>query len=434
MSRAGEDTAWRLAAARGLNAIAAHDAREGALSQESAPVVLVKDNIAVRGQSWTAGSPLFAGCRADRDAGAVQRLREAGACFPVRTTLHELAFGVTGANAWSGDIANPHDPGRIAGGSSGGAGAALALGLGDLALVTDTGGSARIPAALCGVIGFRPSTGRYPGDGLIGLSPSRDTLGLMARSLAPILWADAVIAAEAKEEPGFPGSPTIAIPAPEALGSLEPAVGAAFARNVAVLEALGVRTVPCDLSRITALDEACGFPIALFETARSLAASVPALTGRDLASSLGRIAGADVRELVASALSGEAVPQAVYDEAIGTTWPALRGAFAELFADGIDAVLQPTVPMVAPARGGGETVTLCGEVVPAFPTLSRFTRPDSMAGLPAISLPVGCDDAGLPVGMMLTGARGRDRALLQLAARLAGPFRDKATRAVPRRG
>lgn len=308
MSRAGEEGAWRLAAARGLNAIAAHDAREGALSPGSAPIVLVKDNIAVRGQSWTAGSPLFAGCRADRDAGAVQRLREAGACFPIRTTLHELAFGVTGANAWSGDIANPHDPGRIAGGSSGGAGAALALGLGDLALVTDTGGSARIPAALCGVIGFRPSTGRYPADGLIGLSPSRDTLGLMARSLAPILWADAVIAGEAKEEPGLPDSPTIAVPDRPALGTLEPAVEAAFVRTVAVLEALGARIVPCDLSRITALDEACGFPIALFETARSLAASVPALTGRDLASSLGRIAGADVRELVASALSGEAVP------------------------------------------------------------------------------------------------------------------------------
>lgn len=110
----------------------------------------------------------------------------------------------------------------------------------------------------------------------------------------------------------------------------------------------------------------------------------------------------------------------------------MRSAFAELFAHGIDAVLQPTVPMVAPARGGGETVTLCGEAVPAFPTLSRFTRPDSMAGLPAVSLPAGDDAAGLPIGMMLTGARGRDRAVLHLAARLAGPIRDKATRAAPR--
>lgn len=414
----------QLARARTLNAIAAID--EGALSREGAPSVLVKDNIAVAGMSWTAGSPIFAGTVARRDAAGVRSLREAGACFPIRTTLHELAFGVTGDNGWTGAIVNPHDESRVAGGSSGGSAAALALGLGDLSLVTDTGGSARVPAAFCGVIGFRPSTGRYPADGMIGLSHSRDTLGLMARTMAPILWADAVLAGDDGAERDAPARATIGVLNEDQLGAIEPDVLHAYRRSIAVLEAQGHRMVECDLSQAFALDEACGFPIALHETGQALLSSVPALTGRALDDVLDQVATPDVQHLLGLALDGQTVPAAVYADAIGRQWPALRKAFEAVFASGPDFLLQPTAPLTAPALGSADTVDLNGEAVPAFPTITRYTRPDSMAGLPAISLPSGCDGRGLPIGMMLTARRGADAMLLRFADALGGSLAETA--------
>lgn len=420
MAIGDQDLPKRLDRARALNAIASIN--EGALSSESAPLLLVKDNIAVAGMPWTAGSGLFGDVIAKRDAAGVRLLRAAGANPAIKTTLHELAFGVTGANGWSGDIVNPHDPRRVAGGSSGGSAAALALGLGDLSLVTDTGGSARVPAAFCGVIGFRPSVGRYSSDGLIGLSPSRDTLGLMARTLAPIRWADDVLSGEDAPPGGPAGAITIGLPPADQLGEMEPAVAAALDRCANALTSAGYRVVTCDLSAANALDEECGFAIALHETGQSLMSSVPQLTGRGLPESLSSIATDEVRDLVELALGGAAVSSQAYGQAIGQGWPALQRTFAAVFDGGIDFILQPTAPLVAPVLGCGETVLLNGSVQPAFPTITRYTRPDSMAGLPSISLPAGCDDAGLPIGMMLTARKGSDARLLAFAEEAGKAF------------
>ncbi len=412
--------------ARALNALAEVDlsavAAWGALPKGSAPLVLVKDNIAVAGLPWTGGCPLFADVRATRDASAVRLLRAQGASLPIKTTLHELAFGVTGANGWTGAIRNPHDPARIAGGSSGGSAAALAIGLGDLSLVTDTGGSARLPAALCGVIGFRPSTGRYPADGLIGLTPSRDTVGLMAREISWIEWADAILAGEEEGEVPAARSLAIGVAGPADLGELEPDVIIAYREMQALLEAAGHRLVPVDLAKITALDEACGFPIALHQTRETLQALAPDLAGRSLADLLATVATPDVAHLLALAADPGTVPAAVYADAIGRDWPALRAAYAELF-DAVDILFLPTTPVTAPLLGCEEMVDLNGQPAPAFPTLTRFTRPDSMAGIPAISLPFGADRRGLPIGMMFSAARHADRALLAFATGLLGDAR-----------
>lgn len=417
--------------ARRLNAIAGVDDSclpTGAPSSDGAPFVLVKDNVAVAGMQWTGGTPLLADVRATRDAAVVRLLREKGAIFPVRTTLHELAFGVTGGNGWTGAIGNPHDPSRMAGGSSGGSAAALALGLGDLSIVTDTGGSARLPAAFCGVIGFRPSTGRYPSDGMIALTPSRDTIGLMARELHWILWADGVLSGEALPEVS---TARIGIAGADLLGEMEPEVAVAYRAMIGRLKDAGHRIVPVDLKPIAALDDACGFPIALYETYQSLLASVPALTGRSFDDLLAAVASPDVAHLLGLAASG-AVTQAAYAEAIGKAWPALRNAYADLFAGGVDAQLLPTAPVTAPPIGSGEEVMLNGVPMPTFPTLTRFTRPDSMAGLPSISIPYATDSQGLPIGMMLTGARGADAALLAVARAIIPIIADPALQAATR--
>ena len=408
--------------ARALNALAEVDgpaiAAWGALRERSAPLVLVKDNIAVAGMQWTGGTPAFAAVRSTRDAAAVRLLRERGAVLPIKTTLHELAFGITGANGWTGAIRNPHDRDRMAGGSSGGSAAALALGLGDLSLVTDTGGSARVPAAFCGIIGFRPSTGRYPADGLIGLSPSRDTIGLMAREMRWILWADAILsgehAAAARAE-----SLTVGFAADADLGAMEPDVAEAYRRMLGQLATAGHRLVQVDLAEAHARDEACGFPIALHQTRESLQAIAPDLVGISFADLLAAVATPDVAGLLAMAADPATVPAGVYADAIARDWPALRSGYAAIFAGGIDCLALPTAPAVAPPVDATHDMIVDGEVMPTFPTLTRFTRPDSMAGLPSISLPFGHDRRGLPIGMMFTAARHADRELLRFAANIS---------------
>ncbi len=404
--------------AMALNAIAHLDkdgfSHLGAPSKEGAPLVHVKDNIAVRNMPWTAGSPIFADVRAERDADAVERLRRGGARIAFKTTLHELALGVTGANGWTGAIANPHDASRVAGGSSCGAAAALALGLGDLALVTDTGGSARIPASLCGVYGFRPSTGRYPDDGLIGLSPSRDTIGLMARDLHWIRWADAILAAADAQPPSR--ALRIGVAGESDLGLIEADIVSAYADFADLAAAAGHRIVPVDLASIFALDEACGLTIAMFETRGSLEASARTLAHATYRELCDAVATPEVRQLLVQSADTSATATTAYAEALDHGWPALQRAFAALFADRIDILCLPTVPVTAPALNCGEEIMVRGSPRPAFPTLSRYTRPDSMAGLPSLSIPFGCDGQGLPMGMMLSAARYADAKLLTFAS------------------
>lgn len=403
--------------AMALNAIA-HLDRDGFLhlgapSQEGASLVHVKDNIAVRDMPWTAGCPIFADVCAERDASAVERLRRGGARIAFKTTLHELALGVTGANGWTGAIANPHDASRVAGGSSGGAAAALALGLGDLALVTDTGGSARIPASLCGVFGFRPSTGRYPDDGLIALSPSRDTIGLMARDLRWIRWADALLAGGAADARPPSRALRIGVAGEADLGPIEADIASAYADFADLAAAAGHRIVPVDLANIYALDEACGLTIAMFETRGSLEASARTLAHATYRELCDAVTTPEVRQLLAQSARTSTV---AYVQAIDRGWPALQRAFAALFADRIDILCLPTVPVAAPALNCGEKIMVRGSPSPAFPTLTRYTRPDSMAGLPSLSVPFGCDGRGLPIGMMLSAARHEDAKLLAFAS------------------
>ncbi|CAN5154767.1 indoleacetamide hydrolase [soil metagenome] len=417
MGQAGARRASLIDRALGLNAIAAID--KGAFPQGDAPCVLVKDNIAVAGMQWTAGTPILADVVADRDAMAVRLLRAAGARFPIKTTLHELAFGVTGANGWTGAIANPHSPTRMAGGSSGGSASALAIGLGDLSLVTDTGGSARIPAAHCGIFGFRPSMGRYPMDGVIGLSPSRDTIGLMARELRWIVWADDLLrGTPVNSDVLSTGVPRIGILPEAELIDVQPAIANAYRVLCQQLIQIGWQVSPIDLSAVMALDEACGFPIALHETYQSLLMSVPTLSGKSFADLLASVATPDVAHLLHMAARQEVVSAAAYAQAIGQDWPALRNAYAKLFASGVDFLLTPTVPMTAAPIGQDANVTLNGRSAPTFPTFTRFTRPDSMAGLPSMSMPFGQDGEGMPIGMMISGPRFADRAVLACAKAL----------------
>jgi mandelamide amidase len=377
--------------------------------------ISIKDNIALSGHPTTAGCNAFARLMLE-EGEAVRRVRAAGARITAKTNLHELAFGVTGDNPRYGKVGNPFAPDHIAGGSSSGGAVFVALGASRAALVTDTGGSARIPAAFCGVVGFRPSTGRIPADGVVTLSPSRDTIGIIAGSVADIAAVDAVISLDAASPPSS-AAPRLGVITPESFGLSDYAAAApAFAVSLTRLEAAGFKLVPVDATAAVAADAAIGLTIAGFETAQSLDALARTRLGLDLSSLVAMIESPDVQALVGREAGPEATPEANWQEAVTIGLPALRRAYAALFATGLDALVCPTVIDTAPPRDTGAQTGDVAALIAQFLRLTTLTRADSMAGLPSISLPMGLA-GGLPTALQLIGGAGEDRALLALAQR-----------------
>src|SRR5919109_86998 len=175
-----------------LNAFISRSDDEGAGER-----VAVKDLVDVRGMVTTAGGIILPGVPAKEDAPVVRRLREAGCVIVGKTNLHEFAYGVTNVNPHYGTALNPRDPTRVAGGSSGGSAVAVAAGMCDWAIGSDTGGSIRIPASLCGVAGFKPWFGSVDIGGTVPLSKSLDTLGPLGRSIGVCARAYSIMSGEA---------------------------------------------------------------------------------------------------------------------------------------------------------------------------------------------------------------------------------------------
>ena len=379
--------------------------------------VALKDNIDAVGLPSGAGTGALHGLHPARDAEVVRRLRAAGALVAGKTGMHELAFGITTNNSVTGAARNPWDPSRIPGGSSGGSGVVVAAGLVPAAIGTDTGGSVRVPAALCGVVGLRPTVGRVPGQGIAPISSTRDTAGPIARSVADCALLDRVLA-----DGGEPLAPValaglrLGLPRSPFWETLEPGVQAVADAALERLRAAGVQLVEVALPGLAELNGATGFPIALFEFVRDMGRYLrEAGRGIDLRQLVDGIGSPDVAAIARPLLAGGAVPEAAYREAL-----LARGKLQALYADafaaaGVQALLLPTTPLTAAPVGDDETVLFNGQRCPTFPTCIRNTDPGSNAGIPGVTLPAGLA-AGLPVGLALDGPVGSDRGLLAIAA------------------
>ena len=379
----------------------------------------LKDNINTTRLTTSAATGALATFVASRNAAVADALFDAGALLGAKANMHELAFGITTNNAITGASRNPYDPSMIPGGSSGGTAVAVAARLMPAGIGTDTGGSVRLPAALCGLAGFRPSVGRYPGAGIIPISRTRDTAGPIARDVADIRLLDGVMAGADRNAP-LPDLAGLRLGVPHAAfyHDLDADVAAEAQRVLDLLSDLGVRLIEAEIPDVAELSAAVGFPIALFEFTRELprylAENGIALSMNEVLEGIGS---PDVRGIVASQLGPEAMPEAAYRKARDLDRPRLQHAYASCFADrDIEAVIFPTAPIAARPIGEDETIERNGERVPTFATFIRNTDPGSNAGIPGISLPTGLTSTGLPVGMGLDGPAGSDATLLAVAA------------------
>ncbi len=393
-------TVYRDTARAAAEASDARAARGDSLGPLDGVIVSIKDLFDVAGEPTRAGSKILAeeAAPAAADAVVVQRLRQAGAVIIAKTNMTEFAFSGIGANPHFGTPGNPADRRRVPGGSSAGAPVAVADGMCDIAIGTDTGGSVRIPAALCGLVGFKPSRQRVPTQGAFPLSKTLDSVGPIARGVADCAKADAIMAGEefGRLEPLALAGLRFGLPDGLLLERLDDIVGPAFKSAVARLDAGGVRLSHEDLPLLddwVAVNERGG-----------VIPPEACVVHRDRL----RRRGADIDPNVRIRIErGCAVSEADFAE-IPRARRRLVAAMEARLA-GLDLLVMPTSTIVAPTIAEVDDPKVFAARNAA---VLRNTSMVNFFDLSAISLPL---PASLPVDLMLVARNGQDRRLLRIA-------------------
>ena len=361
-----------------------------------------KDLIATKGLRTTAGSRILGDWLPTRDAPVARALAEAGAVCLGKTNTHEFAFGTTNDNPHYGATGNPWNPALTTGGSSGGSAAAVAAGILPLATGTDTAGSIRIPSALCGVVGLKPTYGLVSTRGIVPLGPTFDTAGPIARTVDDAALGLRMLTGltlEFEERVSLRGV-RIGVPEHYVFAKVEPEVEAGVREALAVLARLGAEVRPI---RIPALESCVEIGIAIVrpEALAFHSKWFPARAGEY---------GVDVARSLEAAQRISGAEYILALERRRKFSRALRRALRE-----VDLLAGPTVPMAAfENRLAFEPVAPGGDL-PRF-ALTRFTYPYNLARLPAISVPCARTKAGLPIGLQLAAGPYQEVLLLSVAA------------------
>lgn len=371
--------------------------------------ISLKDNIYTKGVRTTAGSKILADFVPERDAVVVVKLKEAGAVLLGKTNLHEFAYGATTNNPHYGPARNPWDLSRIPGGSSGGSAAAVAAGLCYGSIGTDTGGSIRIPASLCGVVGLKPTRGNVSDNGVIPLSPTLDCTGPLARTArdaAILLHAIGGLSTQGQNRWSAPEKLKkicLGLPKEFFFDVVSTEVQSCFASALRDFRKLGAQIKPISIPLLNNTEDA-GNQIAWPEATHFQQQSgwFPARAQQY---------GEDVRTRIEMGAKTSAVG---YLEALAQRAQFINQLSSKMYDSGIDALVVPTTPIAATQIG--EEKTRIGEkdyLIRAL--LLRLNRPANLAGVPAISVPCGFTSSGLPVGLQLIGLHTAELALLQIA-------------------
>ncbi len=374
--------------------------------------IAVKDVFYIAGVRCTAGSKILADNIAGYDSTAVRRLKEQGAVIVGTTNMHEFAAGVTSDNPHFGPVRNPWDRERVAGGSSGGSAVAVATGMAAGAIGTDTAGSVRIPAALCGIIGFKPTYGRVSRIGVIPLAASLDTVGVLTQSAwdtAALLQAitghdESDITTTNQPVPDylesltapFPGA-RIGVIRPYFHDDIDPGVEENFEKFASNLREMGC-----------AMDEAdLGLVQEVYDKWLIIRRAEATAFHQRWLDSAPELYGADVRRLLEM---GKDIRAVDYVNAINTR-PAIIERFSQAM-EKFDFLIAPATSITAPKVGQTAT-TINGKEVQVYSALNRLTLPFNYVGFPAASVPSG-QAGGLPLGVQVIGKLFEETALLRL--------------------
>ena len=369
--------------------------------------IMVKDNIDTAGLETTNGSLFFSGRVPNQDATVVRKLRKAGAVILGKATLHEFAFGVRSYNPVIGQARNPYDLARIPGGSSGGSGIAVATGMADMALGTDTGGSVRIPSAINGVSGLRPTVGRISNHGSFPVSATHDTIGPMARSVSDVARLFAVMAGYDDADPISQSRPLgnflptlndgidglrIAVPRNHYFEDLDPDVASALEAAIKTFESLGAKITSVTLDGAERTLE----NLSTIIYSDACAVHQDRLDGQD--DKWGR----QTIERMRMALDRTSRDYALALRA-KETW---QRTLTRLFRDN-DILLTPTMPHLPPPIEDNQTL------YEATLRVGANTYAGALGSLPGLSVPCGFSAGGLPIGMQLEAAWWNEPRLLQ---------------------
>jgi aspartyl-tRNA(Asn)/glutamyl-tRNA(Gln) amidotransferase subunit A len=368
-----------------------------------------KDNIFTRGVRTTGGSKIFADFVPDYDATIVSQLNDAGTNVIGKTGLHEFAYGITSNNPHFGAIRNPWDPERVPGGSSGGSAAAVAGRLVPLATGSDTGGSIRIPASFCGVVGLKPTYERISRTGVMPLGLTLDHAGLLAGTVRDVALAFSLIA---KHSSGYVPAPRadlrgmrIGVPENFFVERIAPEVMLSFRAAVQTAAALGAHVTEIKLPDGEALN-VVGRIAQLSEVSALLARYL------DRRDEIGR----DILVLVEQ---GRLIPAIDYLNAQRVRTVLARD-FSKIWKH-LDCLMTPATPMTAPKIG--EMSVAFGSFNEDVRTAAtRLTRPFNVLGWPALALPCGFSNAGMPIGLQVVGPPQQEDTLLQAGAALEDAF------------